>query len=78
MVAHNVHTHSVRLASGEEALVTRVWTTDGREGFGYSLALDATAARHMAEANAGVRPGAKAAIPAEIGALIPSLRWLPA
>lgn len=45
----------MRLASGEEALVARVLTKDGNAGFGFSLALDATEARHMAEWNAGAR-----------------------
>jgi hypothetical protein len=38
----------MRLASGHEALVTRVLADDGRRGFGFSLQLDATQARHMA------------------------------
>ena len=38
----------MRLASGEEALVARVTTKDGRAGFGFSFRLDATEARHMA------------------------------
>jgi hypothetical protein len=45
----------MRLASGEEALVARVLTKGGQAGFGFSLALDATEARHMAEWHAGVR-----------------------
>ena len=45
----------MRLASGEEALVARVLTQDGKAGFGFSLALDATEARHMAEWDAGAR-----------------------
>ncbi len=45
----------MRLASGEEALVARVLTKDGKAGFGFSLALDATEARHMAEWDAGAR-----------------------
>ena len=45
----------MRLASGEEALVARVLTKDGRAGFGFSLSLDATEARHMAEWDAGTR-----------------------
>jgi hypothetical protein len=45
----------VRLASGHEALVARVLTTDGKTGFGFSLRLDATEARHMAEWHAGAR-----------------------
>jgi len=43
-----IHTQSVRLASGHEALVTRVLAEDGRSAFGFSLQLDATEARHMA------------------------------
>ena len=66
-----VHTHSVRLASGEEALVTRAVAQDGRIGWGYSLALDATASRHMAERFSD-EP-----LPGELQALASSLRWLP-
>ena len=66
-----VHTHSVRLASGEEALVTRVVAPDGRTGYGYSLTLDATASRHMAE-RFSAEP-----LPAEIVEAIRSVRWLP-
>lgn len=51
-----IHTHSMRLASGHEALVARVITDDGRTGFGFSLQLDATEARHMAMFEAGLRP----------------------
>lgn len=53
--ATHTHTHSLRLASGREALVTRVLGDDGKVGFGFSLSLDATAARHMAEWHTGVR-----------------------
>jgi len=49
------HVHSIRLATGQEALVARVLTEDGRTGFGFSLRLDATEARHMAEWDAGAR-----------------------
>lgn len=49
-----VHTHSMRLASGQEALVTRVLREDGQAFFGFSLRLDATEARHMALFNAGL------------------------
>jgi hypothetical protein len=77
----SVHTHSLRLASGEEALITRVLAPDGRAGFGFSLRLDATQSRHMAEWNAGVRPDVpdslKGPLPPEIQAAIPTLRWLP-
>src|SRR5262245_30827637 len=45
----------MRLASGHEALVVRVVTNDDRIGYGFSMRLDATEARHMAEFNAGVR-----------------------
>ena len=47
--------HSLRLATGEEALVARVIAPGGRIGYGFSLRLDATEARHMAEWAAGVR-----------------------
>jgi len=50
-----VHVHSMRLASGEEALVARVLAQDGKVGFGFSFRLDAAEARHMAEWHAGVR-----------------------
>ena len=46
---------SLRLATGEEALVARVLTEEGKVGFGFSFRLDATEARHMAEWAAGVR-----------------------
>ena len=46
---------SLRLATGEEALVARVLTRDGRVGFGFSFRLDATEARHMAEWAVGER-----------------------
>ena len=50
-----IHTQSMRLSSGQEALVTRVLAEDGRVGFGFSLQLDATEARHMAMHDAGLR-----------------------
>jgi hypothetical protein len=50
-----VHTHSLRLGSGQEALVTRVLRDDGAAFFGFSLQLDATEARHMALFHAGLR-----------------------
>lgn len=50
-----VHVQSMRLASGQEALVARVLAKDGKTGFGFSLRLDATEARHMAEWHAGAR-----------------------
>jgi len=63
-----VHTHSIRLASGVEALVTRVVAGDGRIGYGYSLELDATESRHMAESNASP-------IPPEVQAIIDTIDW---
>ncbi|MEA3193757.1 MAG: hypothetical protein QOD26_2090 [Betaproteobacteria bacterium] len=45
----------MRVASGEEALVARVQTTEGKVGYGFSFRLDGTEARHMAEWAAGVR-----------------------
>jgi hypothetical protein len=51
-----IHTQSMRLVSGQEALVTRVTGDDGRVGFGFSLQLDATASRHMAMYQAGLWP----------------------
>ena len=53
--AYHVHVHAMRFATGEEALVARVVTPGGRIGYGFSLRLDATEARHMAEWAAGVR-----------------------
>jgi hypothetical protein len=50
-----IHTQSMRLASGHEALVTRV-VAEGRTGFGFSLRLDATEARHMALYEVGLWP----------------------
>lgn len=35
--------------------MARVLTKDGKAGFGFSMRLDATEARHMAEWHAGVR-----------------------
>lgn len=79
--AAHIHTHSIRLPSGDEVLVTRVLAEDGKAGYGYTLTLDATASRHMAEWRAGVRqevPEAlKLDLPPEIEALLPSIRWLP-
>src|SRR6185295_4398059 len=46
-IAHT-HVHSLRVASGAEALVARVLATDGTAGFGFTLNLDAGAARDMA------------------------------
>jgi hypothetical protein len=45
----------MRLASGHEALVTRVLTGEGKAYFGFSMQLDATQARHMALFHAGLR-----------------------
>ena len=53
--AQSTHIHSIRLASGEEALVARVVAKDGRVGLGFSFRLEATEARHMAEWAAGMR-----------------------
>ncbi|HEX6158363.1 MAG TPA: hypothetical protein VFZ54_20210 [Burkholderiales bacterium] len=50
-----VHVHSIRLESGQEALVARVITREGREGYGFSFRLDAAEAREMAEWDAGAR-----------------------
>jgi len=46
-IAHT-HVHSLRIASGAEALVARVTATGGTAGFGFTLNLDAGAARDMA------------------------------
>ena len=75
-----VHIHSIRLANGEEVLLARALAADGKVGYGFSLTLDATEARHMAERNAGVRQDGVPAVPvpAEIEALFPSVQWLPA
>jgi hypothetical protein len=56
-----IHVQSMRLASGEEALLAVVLTRDGRVGYGFDPGLDATAARHMALRAAGIEvtePGA--------------------
>jgi hypothetical protein len=45
----------MRLQSGQEALVARVVTGDGKAGFGFSFRLDAAEARQMAEWDAGTR-----------------------
>ena len=42
------HVHSLRVASGDEALVARVLAADGTAGFGFTLNLDAGVARDMA------------------------------
>ena len=46
-IAH-AHVHSLRLASGAEALVARVLAADGTAGFGFTLNDDAAVARDMA------------------------------
>jgi hypothetical protein len=51
-----IHTQSMRLASGQEALVTRVMDDHGRAGLGFSLRLDASEARHMALYEVGLWP----------------------
>ena len=50
-----IHTSSLRLADGREALVTRALREDGGAGFGFSLQLDAAESRHMALYHAGLR-----------------------
>ena len=42
------HVHSVRIASGAEALVARVLAKNGAVGFGFTLNMDAGVARDMA------------------------------
>jgi hypothetical protein len=49
-----IHVQSMRLATGEEALVAVVLTHAGTVGYGFNLGLDATAARHMAMQAAGL------------------------
>jgi L-alanine-DL-glutamate epimerase-like enolase superfamily enzyme len=44
----HAHVHSMRVASGAEALVARVLAADGSAGFGFTLNLDAGVARDMA------------------------------
>jgi hypothetical protein len=46
--ARFIHVHSIRISSGEEVLVARVLSEDGRVGYGFSFRLDATEARHLA------------------------------
>ena len=46
---------SMRFASGEEVLIACVITEEGRVGYGISLNLDATEARHMAERAVGLQ-----------------------
>jgi hypothetical protein len=74
-VSRRIHTHSVRLANGDEALVTRVLAEDGRIGYGFTLTLDATACRHMAESNAGLRKEGTIPLPPEIQSAIGSIPW---
>lgn len=45
----------MRLQTGQEALVARVLTRDGKTGYGFSFRLDAAEAREMAEWHAGAR-----------------------
>jgi hypothetical protein len=45
----------MRLETGQEALVARVLTEEGKVGFGFSFRLDAEEARQMAEWHAGAR-----------------------
>ncbi|HTQ77638.1 MAG TPA: hypothetical protein VMI15_06410 [Burkholderiales bacterium] len=49
------HVHSIRLASGPEALVARVALEGGGEGYGFNLALDPAPARDMAAWDAFAR-----------------------
>ena len=46
-IAHT-HVHSLRIASGAEALLARVRLADGTEGYGFTLNLEAVTARDMA------------------------------
>ena len=46
-IAHT-HVHSLRILCGAEALVARVLTSEGVAGYGFTLNLDAAAARGMA------------------------------
>jgi L-alanine-DL-glutamate epimerase-like enolase superfamily enzyme len=46
-VAHT-HVHSLRIASGAEALVARALLADGTAGFGFTMNVDAGVARDMA------------------------------
>jgi L-alanine-DL-glutamate epimerase-like enolase superfamily enzyme len=46
-IAHT-HVHSLRVASGAEALVARALAKDGTAGFGFTMNLDAGVARDMA------------------------------
>jgi L-alanine-DL-glutamate epimerase-like enolase superfamily enzyme len=53
-IAHT-HVHSLRILGGAEALVARVLTREGVAGYGFTLSLDAAAARDMAEWDALAR-----------------------
>ena len=48
VVISHTHVHSMRMALGAEALVARVRTADGKDGFGFTLNEDAAVARDMA------------------------------
>ncbi len=49
------HTHSLRVASGDEALVVRVLTREGAIGIGFTLNFDVAVARDMAAWDAAAR-----------------------
>jgi len=53
-IAHT-HVHSMRVASGQEALVARVLLKDGTAGYGFTLNEDAAVARDMAAWDAFAR-----------------------
>ena len=44
----HTHVHSLRIASGAEALVARILAADGTAGYGFTLNMDAGVARDMA------------------------------
>ena len=44
----HTHVHSLRIASGAEALVARILAADGIAGYGFTLNMDAGVARDMA------------------------------
>ena len=48
----HTHVHSLRIASGAEALVARVLAADGTAGYGFTLNMDAGVARDMAACDA--------------------------
>jgi len=64
-IAHT-HVHSLRVASGAEALVARVLAADGGDGFGFTFNMDAGVARDMAAWDALGR-GKGVALPALLG-----------